>query len=64
MEQEGQVYCQIISPQLNIGGHISRRASNGNTKILINNREITKVEHCILKVLLCLHKIFKFSLRL
>ncbi|KAL5562540.1 hypothetical protein UlMin_032287 [Ulmus minor] len=48
--KQGQVYSQIISPQLSIGGHIRREASNGNTNILINNREITKVELRILQL--------------
>lgn len=51
MQQEGRVYLQIISPQLNVGGNLSRNASNGNTNILINNREITRKELWILKVL-------------
>ncbi|KAJ0077282.1 hypothetical protein Patl1_36288 [Pistacia atlantica] len=46
----GQKPCQIISPQLNVGGQIDRKASNGNTDILINNREITKKELWMLKV--------------
>lgn len=50
MKQEGHKPCQIISPQLDIGGHIHRNASNGNTDVLINGREITKRERWILKV--------------
>ncbi|KAJ0077280.1 hypothetical protein Patl1_36284 [Pistacia atlantica] len=46
----GQEPCQIISPQLNVGGQIDRKASNGNTDILINNREITKKELLMLKL--------------
>ncbi|GKV23733.1 hypothetical protein SLEP1_g33435 [Rubroshorea leprosula] len=42
--KQGQGPCQIISHQLNVGGHIKSDASNGNTKIFINNREITKKE--------------------
>ncbi|EEF43335.1 extra-large guanine nucleotide-binding protein 1 isoform X2 [Ricinus communis] len=48
--KEGQKPCQIISPQLTIGGHIKRDASNGNTNIMINNREITKVELLMLQL--------------
>lgn len=50
MKQEGRVYSQIISPQLNVGGNLKRNASDGNTNIQINNREITEVELWILKV--------------
>ncbi|GMP38119.1 hypothetical protein CsSME_00009491 [Camellia sinensis var. sinensis] len=42
--KEGQKPCQIISAQLEVGDSIKRNASNGNTNILINNREITKAE--------------------
>ncbi|XP_056160762.1 extra-large guanine nucleotide-binding protein 1-like [Syzygium oleosum] len=47
--KEGQKPCQIISAQLNVGGHIKREASNGNTDVLINSREITKEEVWMLK---------------
>ncbi|KAI6694944.1 hypothetical protein NL676_022654 [Syzygium grande] len=47
--KEGQKPCQIISAQLNVGGYIKRDASNGNTDVLINNREITKEEVWMLK---------------
>nr|XP_010908029.1 extra-large guanine nucleotide-binding protein 1 isoform X2 [Elaeis guineensis] len=40
---------EIISPHLSVGGRIMRNASNGNTGVLINEREITKVELRMLK---------------
>jgi hypothetical protein len=49
-EQEGQKPSQIITSQLNVGGVIKKNASNGNTDVLINNREITKEELWMLKV--------------
>lgn len=49
-EQEGKKPSQIISSQLNVGGLIKRNASNGNTHVLINSREITKEELWMLKV--------------
>ncbi|KAL6963924.1 hypothetical protein U1Q18_034931 [Sarracenia purpurea var. burkii] len=42
--KEGQKPCQIISAQLAVGDAIMLKASNGNTNIRINNREITKPE--------------------
>ncbi|XP_057959359.1 extra-large guanine nucleotide-binding protein 1 [Malania oleifera] len=42
--KEGQKPSQIITPHLNVGGPIEANASNGNTQIFMNGREITKVE--------------------
>uniref|UniRef100_A0A2N9JC99 Extra-large guanine nucleotide-binding protein 1 n=1 Tax=Fagus sylvatica TaxID=28930 RepID=A0A2N9JC99_FAGSY len=42
--KEGQKPSKIISPHMNVGGPILQNASNGNTQVFINGREITKVE--------------------
>nr|GMD01012.1 extra-large guanine nucleotide-binding protein 1 [Ipomoea batatas] len=42
--KDGQKPSQIISPHLSVGGPIKVNASNGNTQVYINGREITKVE--------------------
>ncbi|KAH0915280.1 hypothetical protein HID58_029726 [Brassica napus] len=47
----GEKPCHIISPDMKIGGsNIKKEASNGDTEICINNREITKTELMMLKV--------------
>ncbi|XVF45831.1 hypothetical protein PTKIN_Ptkin02bG0238300 [Pterospermum kingtungense] len=48
--KEGHGPCQIITAQLNVGSHIKANASNGNAKILVNNREITKKELWMLEL--------------
>ncbi|CAA7019905.1 unnamed protein product [Microthlaspi erraticum] len=46
----GEKPCQIISPQMNIGGSNIKNASKGDTGVFINNREITKTELWMLKL--------------
>ncbi|KAM7482558.1 hypothetical protein LguiB_007141 [Lonicera macranthoides] len=48
--KEGERPSQIISPQLAVGNSIMKEASNGNTRVLINNREITEAELWMLKL--------------
>ncbi|KAI4298399.1 hypothetical protein L6164_031965 [Bauhinia variegata] len=48
--KEGHKPCQIISHLLEVGGKLRQNASNGNTKIFINDREITKAELWMLKI--------------
>lgn len=50
MKQEGEKPSQIISAELDIGASIQQNASNGNTNVLINGREITKTELWMLQV--------------
>ncbi|XP_042508501.1 extra-large guanine nucleotide-binding protein 1-like [Macadamia integrifolia] len=47
--KEGQKPCSFITAELNVGDLIKLNASNGDTGIRINNREITKVELRMLK---------------
>ncbi|KAL4302001.1 hypothetical protein GQ457_10G022960 [Hibiscus cannabinus] len=48
--KEGQGPCQIITAQLNVGGQIKAHASNGNAKVIVNNREITRNELWMLQI--------------
>ncbi|KAK6916511.1 Ribonuclease H domain [Dillenia turbinata] len=45
----GQRPSQIITHDLNVGNNIMKDASNGNTEILINGREMTKSERTLLQ---------------
>ncbi|KAE8690745.1 Extra-large guanine nucleotide-binding protein 1 [Hibiscus syriacus] len=48
--KDGHGPCQIITAQLNVGGQIKAHASNGNAKVIVNNREITRKELWMLQI--------------
>ncbi|KAL8554391.1 hypothetical protein ACS0TY_002541 [Phlomoides rotata] len=48
--KEGEKPCQIITPQLLVGSQISENASNGDTGVRINGREITTDELFMLQI--------------